>query len=175
MCARSTSIIQVSLRHVDVGIGNLIHIPTTLSKVDYMSWVDQFEFVMISMNPREVVSYDTIIRPFDLPSWCLLGKSTLVMIMVLILINMVTGQSTTLYKCELMNLIHIRQINMINYFPAIRFPISILLQEDVPVGWYQLKEGHYAQVIAMGMWLMVATIISLAYTSQLLSSLTAKE
>ena len=45
----------------------------------------------------------------------------------------------------------------------------------MPKNWYQLREGHYAQVIAMGVWLVVATIISLAYTSQLLSSLTAKE
>ena len=55
---------------------------------------------MVSLTPREVVSYDAIARPFDLPTWCLLAKSTLVMIMVLLLINLVTGQSTTLYKCE---------------------------------------------------------------------------
>ena len=97
----TTIFIQVSLRQVELGIGNFIHIPTTLSKVDYLSWVDQFEFVMISMTPREVVSYATIIRPFDIVTWCLLGKSTLVMIMVLILINMVTGQSQTLFKCKL--------------------------------------------------------------------------
>ena len=59
-------------------------------------------------------------------------------------------------------------------YSAIRFPFSILLQEDVPKNWYQLREGHYAHVIAMGVWLVVATIISLAYTSQLLASLTAK-
>ena len=98
-CIIHISIIQVSQRQFDVGIGNFIHIPATLSKADYMSWVGQYEFVMISINAREVVSYDAIIRPFDLPTWCLLGKSTLVMIMVLILINLVTGQSTTLYKC----------------------------------------------------------------------------
>ena len=45
----------------------------------------------------------------------------------------------------------------------------------MPKNWYQLREGHYAHVVAMGVWLAVATIISLAYTSQLLASLTAKE
>ena len=34
-------IIQVSERQFDVGIGVFIHIPATLSKADYMSWVGQ--------------------------------------------------------------------------------------------------------------------------------------
>ena len=44
----------------------------------------------------------------------------------------------------------------------------------MPVNWLELKEGRYAEIIAMTSWLIAVTFLTLCYLSVLLSNLTRK-
>ena len=51
----------------------------------------------------------------------------------------------------------------------------MLTQDAVPSHWMELKQGQYARVFAMGIWALAAVVLTSAYLSVLLSSLTIKE
>ena len=69
-----------------------------LSLIDYMAWINQFDTKMISVEPGEIISYKTIVGPFDIPTWFLLGASVLLVIVVLIVINAVTKETNYMQK-----------------------------------------------------------------------------
>lgn len=66
-----------------------------------MAWIDQFEFIIISVAPRELVSYKTLIRPFDTTTWSFLAGSISSAILLLIVINSVTEGKNYLQKGKL--------------------------------------------------------------------------
>ena len=51
----------------------------------------------------------------------------------------------------------------------------MLTQDGVPSEWMEWKKGQYAQVFGMAVWAMAAVVLTSAYLSMLLSSLTIKE
>ena len=84
-----------------MGLGQVTHTHSTLSLIDYMAWISQFEFIMISMTPREIVSYTTLIRSFDMITWGFLVGSLFSSIILLIVIGFVTGQTNYMQKGKL--------------------------------------------------------------------------
>ena len=63
-----------------------------------MAWINQFDFVMISVEPGEITSYKTIVNPFDIPTWSFLVGSILLAIVILIVINAVRGETNYMQK-----------------------------------------------------------------------------
>ena len=49
------------------------------------------------------------------------------------------------------------------------------MQDGVSKKWLELREGKYAEVIAMTSWLIATTFLTLCYLSLLLSNLMRKE
>ena len=67
-----------------MGLGYVTLSDRRLSQVDFLSWMGELEFVMVSARLKEVTtSYTTVVRPLDMHTWCFLGVSLLLIMMVL--------------------------------------------------------------------------------------------
>ena len=154
-----------------------------------MAWINQFDFIMISVEQEELISYKTIVNPFDIPTWFFLAGSIPLAVVLLIVINAVTEETNYMQKgkskekpCQYGNsfesFFSMHELSCMatrSHVSAITFPFAALVQDSVSVKWLRLRRGKYAESIAMISWLIATTFLTLCYLSVLLSSLTKKE
>ena len=89
---------KVSERNVQAGIGYVTISHDRLLKVDFLSWMGELEFVMITASPKEVSSYLTLFRPLDSYTWCFLTVLFLLMVMLLFTIYSTTSNKKVLHR-----------------------------------------------------------------------------
>ena len=68
-----------------MGVSTVSYMLYRAKLVDYLGWMNQHEFVMISLNPQEVPSYTTLFSPFGLYVWMSLIGSIAIMIILLVI------------------------------------------------------------------------------------------
>ena len=83
---------------MDLGIGYITLSHERLSQVDFLSWMGQLEFVMVSARPKAVQSYTTLVRPLDMHSWCFLAGSSLMMVTMLYCIYWTASLKKSLHR-----------------------------------------------------------------------------
>ena len=83
---------------MDLGIGYITLFRERLSQVDFLSWMGQLEFVMVSARPKAVQSYTTLVRPLDLYSWCFMAGSSLMMVTMLYCIYWTVSLKKSLHR-----------------------------------------------------------------------------
>lgn len=89
-----------------MGLGHITLSDARLSQVDFLSWMGELEFVMVTARPKEVQSYTTLIRPLDLYTWGFLAGSSLLMVIVLL---------SAYWSASSKNLIHRGKSNKISH------------------------------------------------------------
>ena len=67
-----------------MGISTVSYMLYRANLVDYLGWMNQHEFVMISLQPNEVPSYTTLISPFGPYLWMSLIGSIVIIIILLV-------------------------------------------------------------------------------------------
>ena len=60
---------QVSEKKSELGIGQLAIISHRYDKVDYLPFMYNVPFIMGSGIPKPIVTFDSIVYPFDLQVW----------------------------------------------------------------------------------------------------------
>ena len=67
----------------ELGIGQTGFASHRYNRVSYLPWMYMYNFVFLSKVPLPIVTYDTLIYPFDYFIWSFCATFTLVMFMVL--------------------------------------------------------------------------------------------
>ena len=83
---------------MELGLGYITLSDKRLSQVDFLSWMGELEFVMVTARPKEVQSYMTLIRPLDLYTWCFLAGSSLLMVMVLLCVYWMASSENLIHR-----------------------------------------------------------------------------
>ena len=63
------SIIQVSTKQSEIGIGQTYFALYIYEMVDYLHFMYEHEYFLASRKPQQIASYDTIVHPFDIYVW----------------------------------------------------------------------------------------------------------
>ena len=160
---------------MDLGIGYITLFHERLSQVDFLSWMGQLEFVMVSARPKAVQSYTTLVRPLDMHSWCFLAGSSLMMVTMLYCIYWTASLKKSLHRgwSPTKSVRLPEKCSRADYlvFPAWMMPISFLLRESVPEHWLHWQQGAQAVNVACLVWLLATLVLSSGYSGTLLSSL----
>ena len=70
---------QVHTKQSEIGIGQATIVPYRYKLVEYLPWQFQWHFVVQSQKPFEIVTFNSLLRPFDNITWgLLLGFSVFV-------------------------------------------------------------------------------------------------
>ena len=63
-------------------------VPKRYKLIDYLPWMYIYEFPVQSRKPKQIVSLDTLIYPFDVFVWCYILSSAMAMFVVFLFIQM---------------------------------------------------------------------------------------
>ena len=92
---------QVWTKNAEIGIGQLSFASYRYNLVDYLPWMYIYEFPFVSRLPREVTSFDTLIRPFDGYTWITAFVATAIFYFALVITQKLwTFQSGNPYKSD---------------------------------------------------------------------------
>ena len=106
----------------------------------------------VVQKPKRVDSFYTLAMPFDKFVWICVALSPLLIFVVLWARNLITSSTKT------------------STFHLLSLSVMPLLSESLPLRWYQARSNLHSYIILM-VWLSLATLLSFAYESNLLSSL----
>ena len=84
ICYKYISSLQVHTKESEIGIGFTVVTLFRYKFIEYLPWMNFYNFEVQSKRPEEIVSYDALIYPFDKYTWYLTCVSTLVVFLVLI-------------------------------------------------------------------------------------------
>ena len=79
-------LIQVSTKESELGIGQLVFQPHRYKVVNYLPFMFESDLIVQSARPKPIVSYDSIVYPFDTYVWiftfaCIMAQFFLLQIM----------------------------------------------------------------------------------------------
>ena len=81
-----SSHIQVSTKQSEIGIGQMYFVLYNYKMVDYLHFMYEHAFFLVSRKPQQIASYDTIVHAFDLYVW----GSTFIIIFAQFILLLVT-------------------------------------------------------------------------------------
>ena len=85
ICSKyNISFFQVHTKESEIGIGFTVVTLFRYKFIEYLPWMNFYNFEVQSKKPEEIVSYDALIYPFDKYTWYFSSLSTLVVFLVLI-------------------------------------------------------------------------------------------
>ena len=77
---------QVSRKQSEIGIGQVFFNIDRFRVVEYLPHMYMYEIIWMGKNPEEIISYETIIHPFDYYVWAFIfGFTTLAFITLIIM------------------------------------------------------------------------------------------
>ena len=133
---------QVSTKESDIGIGQSVF-GSYHDEVDYLDYMYERQIVMLSGKPRPIVTYDTIIHPFDVQTWVFTSIFMMVDFTLLIVMQIMWS--------------HVSRKPL-----ASDFTFRVLNRK---------AEGFKSRDLVILKCLVLGNVITMAYKSTLLSSL----
>ena len=118
---------QVSTKESDIGIGQSVF-GSYHDEVDYLDYMYERQIVMLSGKPRPIVTYDTIIHPFDVHTWVFTSIFMIVEFALLIVMQITWSKvsrkplSSSIWIWISIE-IHLKH-NKIPQLPACQWPVS---------------------------------------------------
>ena len=88
------SSLQVHTKESEIGIGFTVVTLFRYKFIEYLPWMNFYNFEVQSKKPEPIVSYDALIYPFDKYTWYLTTLSTLLVFLVLIIIQKSWGHAS---------------------------------------------------------------------------------
>ena len=130
--------------------------------VDYLDIpVAGYEFRWRSAHPKAIASYETLLVPFDAPTWSLTLLSVAWTIFVILLGDWIhfAVRKTTFPD------------NMV--FEGLAISFVSLIQESLPQAWFQ-RNRWCSKYLMLFIWLLTSFVLGQAYKSNLLAILATK-
>ena len=86
-CITLPSLNQVHKKAYEIGLGGVSISPNRYKWIEYFPWMYTYEFPVQSRKPEQIVSFDTLVYPFDGYVWCFTLSFTVGMFLVFIFIQ----------------------------------------------------------------------------------------
>ncbi|TRY73346.1 hypothetical protein TCAL_15732, partial [Tigriopus californicus] len=146
---------------VETGVSDLATAQFTISHerfktVDYAPTMSEHDITLTGAKAKPRQPYEALVLPFDLHIWIGLSVTLLVSFLMLTFFKIFIDDSKSVWS---------------NMYNAWSLAVSPLLQESLPVGRFQ--SHHYLSLhVFMYLWLGFCLILTLAYKSNLLATMT---
>ena len=82
---------QANNREIDLSLTRDFYRPYISAQNDYLGIVGSYEFHTLSTPPEKTLDYATVVRPFDMYIWILIGVSLVIVMLAFILIETVSS------------------------------------------------------------------------------------
>ena len=169
---------QTHLKIAEIGVGQATIAPYRYAKVDYLPWIYNYEFEVQSARPTPVVSFDTLIFPFDKYTWYFTISSSIGVFTLLVCIQKAwTYASGTkpidgwMFQGNLSFNLLWTDIDTLIYFSDLVLALTPSVDETVRWELYVRPSFIKSRLVLLLTWLLLANILSHAYKGALLSSL----
>ena len=152
---RKGIVTKTSEKVISFGISRVTITEPREKLVDYGPALSPSDIGFLAPLPKPVNSLYTMITPFDIPTWQLLAASLVFVTLFL-------------FVCDLI-------FNNLEVWDNLNGNISIVvaavLSEGLPGRMYHFQQSPGGQQFIVGVWLLLGTLLSFCYRSNLLSSL----
>ena len=82
---------QSNNREIDVSLVREFYRPYISAQNDYLGTVGSYDFHTLSTPPEKTLDYATVMRPFDMYIWILMGVSLVIVVVTFIMIETVSS------------------------------------------------------------------------------------
>ena len=76
----TSPLFQANNREIDVSLVREFYRPYISAQNDFLGTVGSYDFHTLSTPPEETLDYATVIRPFDMYIWILMGFSLVIVV-----------------------------------------------------------------------------------------------
>ena len=87
----TSPVFQANNREIDLSLVRDFYRPYINAQNDYLGTVGSYEFHTLSTPPEKTLDYATMVRPFDMYIWILIGVSLLIVMLTFIMIETVSS------------------------------------------------------------------------------------
>ena len=146
---------KASEKIISFGIGRVTITEPREKLVDYGPALSPSDIGFLAPLPRPVNSLYTMITPFDIPTWQLLAASLVIVTLFLFLGDLFFNDLGV----------------WDNLSSNISIVVAAILSEGLPARLYRFQQSSWGRQLIVGIWLLLGTLLSFCYRSNLLSSL----
>ena len=85
------SVFQANSREIDVSLVRELYRPYISAQNDFLGTVGSYDYHTLSTQPEKTLNHATMVRPFDMYIWILIGVSLLIVMLTFIMIETVSS------------------------------------------------------------------------------------
>ena len=157
-----------------MGIGQTSYVAQRYEVADFLSWMYYYEFSIESKRPDPIVTYETLIYPFDNWTWFFAFIQTIAVFVVLIIFQLLwrisSGEPNPqewLFEGKSHQnhgkILPITKLFTKFMFTDFALTYVVMIDESLPHEWFKRRGYIKARMLILFIWLFFGNVLTMAY------------